>query len=515
MYLRDTAERPSALLPLLERRLNSILPWLLFAGILLVCTRPFRSELSWMVFVQDDFFYYLKVAQNFAHGAGSTFNGIVRTNGYHPLWFLLLSILCWFTTSPKLILGFIAFVAFLASVLTYFCSLQLIASTGIRKLTAIVLASWITLYSLRLFFYGMEVTLALPLSLAVICLIRNEAFWLRGWKQSFLVGLVISTMILSRLDTIILAGLIVVFACVQRELREQIRGEHLAGLALGLLPLAVYFFLNHSFFHVWVPISGLAKQLKFNHRPTPEVWQGLYLYKPSFLAVFLPVPLGIVLYPLAAKNFSAIQRTLYPAALLFPLVYFLVLCCLSDWNIWPWYMYALRPSVCIAFVVFCSWRPLARIIENGVVTSVLLVVMIVALVTSQWRIQEPELYSAAVDIQQFSLTHSGTYAMGDRAGRVGYLVHQPMIQLEGLVMDRTFLGYIQRQVPLRTVLDAYGVRYYIATETAPYSGCFKAVEPYQAGPDSPHMLGEFCEKPVAVIKGGGPIFDLHPDRAAR
>src|SRR5271154_5485520 len=112
MYLRNATERPSELVPLLESLLTSILPCLLFAGILLECTRPFRSQLSWMVFVQDDFFYYLKIAQNFAHGRGSTFNGVVPTNGYHPLWFLLLSILSSFTTSPKLILGFIAFEAF-------------------------------------------------------------------------------------------------------------------------------------------------------------------------------------------------------------------------------------------------------------------------------------------------------------------------------------------------------------------------------------------------------------------
>ncbi len=75
----------------------------------------------------DDFFYYLKIAQNFAHRAGSTFNGIVPTNGYHPLWFLILSVLSRFTDSPRIILGFVAASAFLASVATYICSLKLIA----------------------------------------------------------------------------------------------------------------------------------------------------------------------------------------------------------------------------------------------------------------------------------------------------------------------------------------------------------------------------------------------------
>jgi hypothetical protein len=38
----------------------------------------------------DDAFYYLRIAQHIAAGDGSTFDGINRTNGYHPLWMLLL-----------------------------------------------------------------------------------------------------------------------------------------------------------------------------------------------------------------------------------------------------------------------------------------------------------------------------------------------------------------------------------------------------------------------------------------
>ena len=40
--------------------------------------------------VPDDAFYYLTVARNIAAGAGSTFDGVYFTNGYHPLWMLLL-----------------------------------------------------------------------------------------------------------------------------------------------------------------------------------------------------------------------------------------------------------------------------------------------------------------------------------------------------------------------------------------------------------------------------------------
>lgn len=38
----------------------------------------------------DDAFYYFQIARNIAHGLGSTFDGIHATNGYHPLWLLIL-----------------------------------------------------------------------------------------------------------------------------------------------------------------------------------------------------------------------------------------------------------------------------------------------------------------------------------------------------------------------------------------------------------------------------------------
>ena len=44
----------------------------------------------------DDAFYYFQIAKNFAEGQFSTFDGgITRTNGYHPLWMLLITPLWW------------------------------------------------------------------------------------------------------------------------------------------------------------------------------------------------------------------------------------------------------------------------------------------------------------------------------------------------------------------------------------------------------------------------------------
>ena len=40
----------------------------------------------------DDNYFYFQVAWNFVRGMGSTFNNIMPTNGYYPLWMLVLSL---------------------------------------------------------------------------------------------------------------------------------------------------------------------------------------------------------------------------------------------------------------------------------------------------------------------------------------------------------------------------------------------------------------------------------------
>ena len=39
----------------------------------------------------DDAFYYLLIARNFAESGLPTFDGIHATNGFHPLWMLMLA----------------------------------------------------------------------------------------------------------------------------------------------------------------------------------------------------------------------------------------------------------------------------------------------------------------------------------------------------------------------------------------------------------------------------------------
>ncbi len=486
--------------------------WLLFLSITVICALPLFSKDSWMIFVQDDLLYYLKVAQNIVHGHGSTFNGLVPTNGYQPLWLLVLLCVVFVTTTGHQVLVFIACFNVLAGMITFLLARTLLRSTGVRPLLVFALSSLVTLYSVSLFFYGMEVTLTVPILLGVLCVLRRVDWVTCSPLHTGLLGLLLSAMVLSRIDTLILGGMLLTGIVATPSLRRLLKPSLLAGAVAGLLPVPAYFAFNHRFFQTWLPISGMAKELKWNHAPSLEPWRVFFHPMAASLCVVLLA--GLLLVPSIRGRLAPMERIILPAVILFPFIYYFILCCVSDWTLWGWYMYPLRIALCASFFIFCLVPATARLLQRPAVTFTLVFLVFAALSLMRWRRQQIDIYDASVEIQTFAATHPGTYAMGDRAGRVAYLIDDPIVQTEGLMMDSAFLKRIADRSPLRDTLFHYNIRYYVATAYEPYTGCFQAAEPAKAGPRSAHMRAVFCEKPLATFLHNGIatlIFDLNSE----
>ncbi len=478
-----------------EEVLVRFLTGLFFAALLFRLAQPLFSYTSWMVFLQDDCFYYLKVAQNIAHGHGSSFNGVAPTNGYQPLWLWILTALSLFTENPRAILGFFALSNFLAAIATFLLSWRLLRVSALRPLLLFTFAALVTLYSVTLFVYGMETTLTVPLMLGVTFLLSRIRWLAESTWRAFGLGLLVSAMVLSRIDTIIFAGLAACFLLASRELRALIRTPLLLGAGAGLLPLPAYFISNHIFFRTWLPVSGMAKQLRHSHAPSLEPWR---VFFHPLACGYLVIVLAAMLVLPAVRRRLPLATWIYPAVLLFPFVYYFILSCVSDWTLWGWYMYPIRTALCISLVIFCLWPPSARWLRQTWVVALLVLAVAAGAATLRWRRQQEDIDAASIELEHFAETHPGTYAMGDRAGRVGYRLHDPVIQTEGLMMDRAFLAHVAASEPLRSTLAQYGVRYYVGTAYVPFSGCFHADEPAKAGPTSAHMSAEFCEAPLAT-----------------
>lgn len=483
----------------------------------LATLRPVLSHSPWMLFLEDDFFYYLKVAQNLAHTHISTFNGLVPTNGYHPLWLLLLTLVCTISSAPKVILGFVALATFLSTVSTYLLTRQLLQLSGLPLLPSSALAVYTAIYAIHILFGGMEIILTIPLVLLTVLLARRPELWSSAnpTRDFALLGLAASAMILSRLDTLILAVLLFAGLLSQRTLRSRlVTPAALSGLALGLLPVALYFLSNIVFFRTLLPVSGMAKQLKTTYTLSLIPWASAFHRPASQLINLLPILLALALLVPRWRRLSEPERALYPAVLAFPFLYIALLSIRSDWQLWGWYLYPFRTALAISFALLVTLPAIRSLLTHRIVSTLLLLFALADLLTAVWRTAGREtIYNAALDIQTFAHTHPGTYAMGDRSGMPAWLIPNPVVQTEGLVMDRAFLDHIRTSQPLLDTLAQYHARFYIGSSDHPLSGCFQALEPAQAGPASPHMHAELCQPPLATFHHGDwytVIFDLQP-----
>ena len=78
--------------PILGNR--AIYIWLVVIGVAALASRSIYILMdaeTLVTFLPDDPFYYFQLASNFISGKGSSIDGIHVTNGYHPLWMLVIS----------------------------------------------------------------------------------------------------------------------------------------------------------------------------------------------------------------------------------------------------------------------------------------------------------------------------------------------------------------------------------------------------------------------------------------
>jgi hypothetical protein len=501
------------------RILNAGSMLLVLVASLILFSTPLRQGHRMLAYAQDDLYYYLVVARNLAAGLGSTFDGATRTNGYHPLYLLLLLGVVKINNSLRFSYTAL-WLLDVASALAIFAAVRTLLARVLSNafLTNAFALGIVTLCTLRIE-QQMEVTLALPIGLFFLLLLDRPPAQLTPTRWAG-IGLVGALLILSRLDAAILVLLCLAAVCMETTYRRELTWTKVAFFAVAFLPLLVlYLGINHHYFHRLTPISGAAKQAR----------AGIGLFRPAIYdsfstgakLMFFVSLCGLCSMPVAWRRLSAQTRVLCTSMLLFPFLHFSANLLMSDWMIFPWYRYSLIFSLVAVLVLLCpviSRNVPARVqAPLGVAT---LLASIGVLLTVRYVPDQmmSDIANAAFFIQDFTRTHPGRYAMGDRAGMVGYIDGVPTVQMEGLVMDNNFLNHIRNREPLHQVLQDYHIDYYIGFDWRqpknwPAAGCFHAREPNHAGPYSPVMLGDFCEPPVAEYMrrtGRTLIFDVRP-----
>ncbi len=508
--------------------------WYLFVPLLLTaCTAAFLylplKTVAFPDVFEDDFFYYLVVARHILAGQGSTFDGTHLTNGYHPLWMLVFLVLV------PLVHGRLLFIVFALLVTGLVLWTYGSAAACLRQYTTPFAAQCIAAFlaiNLVIISGGMEITLAVPLLFA-LCRYRLLHFQWRPW-QALIYGLLAAATVLARLDSalfVLVLALLDLALSSDVPLRTRLRavGPFIAGMS----PVLLYLGLNLRWFGTAMPISSHAKQLRFHHTFTMQPLHTiLSQFFPEISTLTRPITLVLLCSVLLLAFFGrgrlpTGQRGVVWALLLFMPLHLTILSFTSDWPVWRWYLYPFLVCGLGSAIVLLARTERVFVVRYPYTGFLALLLFLFAAIhitafnvpdTTNLRSGRYSFYFAATDISDFAATHPGIYAMGDRAGMVGYYLPDPLVQTEGLMMDKPFLENIRLQRNLLDVLRTYKVRYFIATNPLPQRSCFLVREPVQGGNDAPSMRGTFCSQPVHSFESADHfrtlIFDMHQEPPA-
>ncbi len=173
------------------------------------------QNLSWRWFTRDDAYYYFKVAQNISEGHGSTFDGINRTNGYHPLWMLVcIPIFALARFDLILPLRVLLLVMSGLSVVTAILLYRLIGRIFVPAIGALAAVFWVFSYDVLAILYqqGLESGIAaFFIVLLVYKLYEFETSWRKEEvtpRQIAALAVIAVLTMFSRLDLVFLAGLV-------------------------------------------------------------------------------------------------------------------------------------------------------------------------------------------------------------------------------------------------------------------------------------------------------------------
>jgi len=218
--------------------------------------------------IADDAYYYFKIAKNIAAGAGSTFDGLSQTNGYHPLWtallvpvFKLAGDSLWLPVRISLTL------CVLFDVLSGFLIYRLIGRAGLKIEALVASLFWFLIpFPLFLGLRGMEASLSTTIILLVtytmiVSATENGRRWIKG---AIIIGVLIGIAGLARTDNLISVGLTVALVSIwffHREVRSVVRGfAWLTTSALTAVVLVIPWFLwNYIEFGNMIQVSGQVK----------------------------------------------------------------------------------------------------------------------------------------------------------------------------------------------------------------------------------------------------------------
>jgi len=417
-------------------------------GIYLICA---RSPIVWVDLFFDDAYYYMGIARNLAEGNGSMFLPPFKTNGYQPLWLLLLSgSASIFGTSDRSL-------AIQIYTFCFVCVFLFAYASKIRYGYYFPAIFCSLLYRIVMLF-GMETAL-----LPVFFIFFMES---SSWKKR---GVAASAIFLTRLDALSVVIARDVYAYLMKE-KSDVKHYRI------LIPvILLYFAVNYLLFGTPIPVSGLAKST--GNIPGENV----YLLVGYFASLNKVVKLLFIILLLMLIGRGGISFSFRKELSVLAMAYYTIN---SGWPLWPWYYW---PTFLILFYLCLESLEYLKALALGNATIGLMsfssmvlilifnyifrpIIVDVSERVSLLNIPEKSLGDSfgrknveLVDYVKRTRVKQGTFfAMGDRAGSFGFFLGNKFdfIHTEGIVGPYAYYKAMSHGQG-KEYVDSLPIKYYI------------------------------------------------------
>ncbi len=398
-------------------------------------------------FFADDSFFYLQVGRNFALGHGSTFNRLMPTNGYHPLWMLLCAAV--YRVFP----GRIAGLHMIAALIVALNIVVLVLAT--KLLCRLQTPAWVAWTILIPFLFGLQLGTESSLSAAALAamLLALYCFLDRPcWQTGFAFNILAALAVLSRLDSIFVIACIwiaILIWCIQEKRAHTETNAlriHLALIPVYALLWGAYLASNLIWFHILMPISGLLKSHNSN-----DHLLGHNLPHTALLSLAICIVSLFILWRKQHDRWFFFVELPFFFGVIFHAAYITLR--MTSETRWTWYYvsWALLAALTASRAAACVFHPidsrpiLGRLSHATAVSStgIALAVVLSALLLYKmgWRhSREQVAENTTIPVMRQVLETDRLHRLlaYDQPGGMAYFTRLDIVPLDGLMADRDF-----------------------------------------------------------------------------
>ncbi len=411
----------------------------------------------------DDGYYYLEIARNIANGNGITFDGLNSTNGFHPLWQIMLVPIFLMTKSRTLA----AMAVTMLQTLLFAASgymLYRILLENTKKIYLSITGSALWLFNF--WFWSKGALSGMETGLLILCFGTSILLFsrsLRGSCSSWLLSISLIATCTARLDSVALViGICAIFLIIRRY-RDALQ----TGLPV-MIYLIFYMVANRLIFGGLFPVSGYIKSAAGSELLRQLFENGNLRFFQHGAANFVSfatlggrLPLLAALVAIAGIVWAVLRviRTagtpirevvavscIYTAALL--LYYSFMYDSLLD--IYTYYWFPVIFCAIISFVLILS-RMRLRLLRSGITLILFAGLIAFNIVYAHDRLQS---YSFVIPdsarpernaVNFLNTLDDGTVIGSWDAGYVGYYCRHRVVNLDGLVNNYEYQAILHEQ----------------------------------------------------------------------